>query len=68
VATPSQTDQRINYERSLWEAINILHGDGFDKYLLVASLETGVEAWVEVGEINPLTMRLVEKRAGVAAT
>jgi hypothetical protein len=52
----------------LWEAINILHGDGFDKYLLVASLETGVEAWVEVGEINPLTMRLVEKRAGVAAT
>jgi hypothetical protein len=56
----STTEQRIEYERSLWDAIKVLHGDGFDKYLKIASIETGAEVCVEVGEINPLTMRLVE--------
>jgi hypothetical protein len=61
--TPTQseikTDGQTEHERSLWDAIITLHGDGCDRYLRIASVETGVEAWVEVGEINPLTMRLI---------
>jgi len=57
--TPSQTDEQILHEQSLWDAIKILHGDGVCKYLLIESSETDRKAWVEVGEVNPLTMRLV---------
>lgn len=47
-------------KKRLWNAIMILHGDGFDKYLRIASIDTGVEAFIEVGQINPLTMRLAD--------
>jgi hypothetical protein len=58
--TETQANERTKHEQSLWDAIIILHGDGVDKYLRIASVETGVEAWVEVGQINPLTMRLAK--------
>jgi hypothetical protein len=55
--TPSKTDGSVNRDELLWDAIRVLHGDGFNKYLRIQSVDTGAQAWVEVGEINPLTMK-----------
>ena len=41
-------------KKRLWNAIMILHGDGFDKYLRIASIDTGVEAFIESLGLRPL--------------
>lgn len=40
------------------DAIKVLHGDGFKKFVKVIS-DDGLVAIVEVGDVNPLTMRIL---------
>ena len=59
--SPSEIIEKVKSDVSLWAAINVLHGDGFRKFVRVA-WEDDTEATVEVGDVNPLTMRIVPWR------